>query len=126
MPRQVGSSFRRRNKKRHANHGEAANKYWNVSKQTNTKLNMQTTARLEGLHVEREIVLDSNNPVFAVKETVQNIYTLGRLCNMVQHPTLAAPFLDDQTIINCNAGSGFDQAHYKNAKENVLQWPVAK
>ena len=31
---------------------------------------MQTTAKLEGLHVERKIHFDENNAVFAVKETI--------------------------------------------------------
>jgi hypothetical protein len=108
------------------NHGEPANIHWEITSQTDYTLQMQTTAKLEGLHIEREIILDNNNPFFIVKESVQNINPLGRLYNMVQHPTLAEPFLDDGTIISCNATIGFDQSLYKNVKENILQWSKVK
>lgn len=108
------------------NHGEAANIAWTINSKTNLKLTMQTTAKLEGLHVEREIKLNENNPVYSVKEVVQNINPLGRLYNMVQHPTLAAPFLNNKTIIDCNADKGFNQLLYKNVTKNILQWPIIK
>jgi len=108
------------------NHGEAANINWNIIQQTTCKLKMQTTAKLEGLYVEREIILDESNPVFSVKEIVQNINPLGRLFNIVQHPTLAEPFLDNQTIIDCNATIGFDQSKYREAEKNSCRFPHVK
>ena len=108
------------------NHGEVANILWAVTGKNSNTLNMQTTAKLEGLYVERKIALEQNNPVFAVTENVTNINPLGRLYNMVQHPTLAAPFLDNETIVDCNADKGFDQAFYKNVADNILQWPHVK
>lgn len=109
------------------NHGQTANILWTAEENNTTGLlHMQAVAALEGLQVERTIVLDSNNPVFVVKEKVKNINPLGRLYNMVQHPTLAAPFLDNDVIVDCNASAGFDQALYKDAINNVLQWPIAK
>ncbi|MEO8712460.1 MAG: hypothetical protein ABI405_10075 [Parafilimonas sp.] len=105
------------------NHGEAANILWKETAKTNTTLHMQTTAKLEGLHVERTIELDNNNAVFAVKETITNINVLGRLYNIVQHPTLAAPFLNTSTIINCNASIGFDQIQYREAEKNSFTFP---
>lgn len=108
------------------NHGEAANIQWHISKQSNLRLTMQTTAKLEGLEIEREIILDNDNPVFWVKETVQNINPLGRLLNIVQHPTLASPFLNNETIINCNATIGFDQSQYRNAEKKYFHFPQVK
>ncbi|MEP6465714.1 MAG: hypothetical protein ABJB05_05395, partial [Parafilimonas sp.] len=108
------------------NHGEAANILWQETAKTNTTLRMQTTAKLEGLHVDRTIELDNNNAVFAVKETVTNINVLGRLYNIVQHPTLAAPFLNKSTIINCNASIGFDQTQYHEAEKNSFHFPHVK
>jgi hypothetical protein len=108
------------------NHGEAANIHWETTAKNNNELCMQTTAKLEGLHVERTIVLDENNAVFCVEETVTNIHPLGRLFNMVQHPTLAAPFLNASTIINCNATIGFDQSKYQSAEKRSFHFPFVK
>lgn len=67
-----------------SNHGQFANILWNIeeNKQQNI-LKMKATASLEGLYIERKILLDKENPVYAVKEVVQNINPLGRLYNMV-------------------------------------------
>jgi hypothetical protein len=108
------------------NHGHFANMPWTVQYGRSYALNMQATSHLEGLKVERTITLEEEHSVYTVKEVVQNINPLGRMFNMVQHPTLAAPFLDGTTIINCNACEGFDQALYKDASNNVLQWPYAR
>ena len=108
------------------NHGEAANINWKIIQETSNKLSMQTTAKLEGLHIERNIQLDENNTAFFVEETVTNINTLGRLNNIVQHPTLAAPFLDASTIINCNATMGFDQLQYQTAEKSSYHFPNVK
>jgi hypothetical protein len=108
------------------NHGEAANIYWETTAKNNSELYMQTTAKLEGLHVERSIQLAEINAVFRVEETVTNINPLGRLFNMVQHPTLAAPFLNTSTIVNCNATIGFNQAQYQSAEKNSFNFPYVK
>src|SRR3546814_2588285 len=60
---------------------------------------MEVDCPLEGLRVRRQLRLDRRNAVFAIEETVHNIAPLGRLYNMVQHPTLAAPFLDESVVI---------------------------
>ncbi len=108
------------------NHGQIANINWTLKENLKNLLSMDVNSELEGLHVERTIVLDKNNAVYAVKEEVTNINPLGRLYNMVQHPTLAAPFLNELTIIDCNATTGFDQVSYKEAEKNILKWPYLK
>jgi len=108
------------------NHGEFANILWAKKESGNNKLGMEATANKEGLHIERIIQLDENNSVFVVKEIVTNIHPLGRLYNIVQHPTLASPFLDESTIVDCNATVGFDEAFYKEATKNNFQWPQVK
>lgn len=108
------------------NHGEAANIDWQVKASIRTKLQMEVTAAKEGLHVKRTIEMDSVSPVYMVEETVTNINLLGRMFNIVQHPTIASPFLDAETLINCNARKGFDQAKYKQAISDVIEWPNAK
>ncbi len=108
------------------NHGEPANILWTVTDKRTAGLQMQTMAAKEGLRVDRTIIVDEHSAVYAVKEIVININPLGRLYNIVQHPTLAAPFLNEATIINCNASRGFDQAFYKDILSNVIEWPLAK
>ncbi len=104
------------------NHGEAANIEWQFEV-INDNILMKADCNREGLQIERKIELDELAPLFSVTENFRNINPLGRLWNVVQHPTLAAPFLDEGTIINCNATIGFDQAHYKNAEEKTVYFP---
>lgn len=108
------------------NHGYFANIPWNVKSSSAAFVHMQATSPVEGLYIDRTINIAEDDEVYAVKEVVQNINPLGRVFNMVQHPTLAAPFLDETTIVNCNASVGFDQAFYHDIGNNVLQWPYAK
>ncbi len=109
------------------NHGQIANVLWDIKKTLSQNcLVMNAVAVLEGLSIKRKIVLDKHSAIYAVKEVVQNFNPLGRLYNMVQHPTLAMPFLDETTIIDCNASTGFDQASYKEINSNTIHWPFAK
>jgi hypothetical protein len=39
-----------------------------------------------------------------------NIGKLGRIYNMVQHPSIAPPFLDEETFVDANVGGGYSQA----------------
>jgi hypothetical protein len=105
------------------NHGEPANSRWTITGERSLELRMQTLAGKEGLAVERLLLLDAENAVYLVKESVKNINPLGRLYNMVQHPSFADPFLDETTIVDCNAAQGFDQAHYKAIPANKFEWP---
>lgn len=90
-------------------HGEAVTQKWDLQPSTQkNKIQMQVDTPLEGLHVDRLLILDKENAVFEVTEKVTNINPLGRLFNMVQHPTLAKPFLTGSTVVNCNADHGFN------------------
>ena len=75
------------------NHGEPANINWTIMKKSDFSLQMETIALKEGLKVSRTLTLDKHNPIYAVKEMITNINPLGRLYSIVQHPTLAQPFL---------------------------------
>src|SRR4029078_5209460 len=70
--------------------------------------------------------MDEQSPVYSVRELVTNINPLARLFNIVQHPTLAAPFLNEATVVDCNGTKGFDQAFYKNISTNQIEWPAAR
>jgi hypothetical protein len=101
------------------NHGQVANILWNELQQNDEQLfRMHVNSELEGLYVKREIKLHKENAVFTTKETVINTQPLGRLYNMVQHPTLAYPFLDDAILINCSGTKGFDQSN----NHQIFNW----
>merc|ERR1719193_657451 len=99
-------------------HGEASQVEWNVVSQTPAaamgaarwaKVSMEATLPMAGLQVVREVALSSIAAMALVHEKVTNIAPLGRVYNMVQHPSLGAPFLDDSTRVDCNGRRGFAQ-----------------
>lgn len=105
-------------------HGQIANILWEAGKYDHLQLEMQAHSQLEGLQIQRNIQLDKDSPVYTVTEEVTNTNPLGRLYNMVQHPTLGRPFLDHATVINCNADIGFDHNFRKEPEKYVSSWPV--
>lgn len=105
-------------------HGEAVTQKWDLQPSTQkNKIQMQVDTPLEGLHVDRLLTLDKENAVFEVTEKMTNINPLGRLFNMVQHPTLAKPFLTGSTVVNCNADHGFNYMLNKKPMDYAVQWP---
>ena len=105
------------------NHGQFANIMWNELQQNDDLLlRMHVNSELEGLYIKRELKLHKEHAVFTTKETVINPQLLGRLYNMVQHPTLACPFLDDTVIVDCNGTKGFDQSNI----HQDFNWHCAK
>lgn len=111
--------------KGHIKHGDFNQLEWSAT--TNEmRASMSAHSNLEGLNIKREIELDASAAVLLVRETVQNTHTVGRLYNMMQHPTLAAPFLDRDTIVDCNAVIGFDYA-FEHYNDSVFEtWPQIK
>lgn len=108
--------------KGHIKHGNFNQLEWRAT--TNGMHAILTAqSQLEGLNIEREVEIDASAAVLLVKESVQNTHTIGRLYNMMQHPTLAAPFIDANTMVDCNVTRGFDYAfeHYNEIKFG--NWP---
>lgn len=106
------------------NHGEPANIEWQLKESSDNRLRMEATAHSEGLHIERQMILDEDVALCQVEETVTNINSLGRLYQLVQHPTIAAPFLNENTTINSNATSGFDYNYGDEPSKHVVKWPL--
>jgi len=81
---------------------------------------------MAGLEVRRTVRLARNAACFIVSETVTNRNKLGRPYNMVQHPTIGPPFLDETTLVDANAGKGFMQSSpMPNPEEPAISWPAA-
>jgi hypothetical protein len=110
--------------------GEVNTETWThevIETENARKMVMNCVAPLERLDVTREIVMPASGNYFMVKETFKNNLNIGRLSNIVQHATIAAPFLTETTIINTNATLGFDQrANYDKLEEESFEWPDGK
>lgn len=104
-------------------HGHFANTLWTCSLSERGSLKMHAESGLEGLKIDRSIQMDEHVGLYIVSETVMNINSLGRLYNMVQHPTLAPPFLNNNTTIQCNALKGFHYKNYADPESNASYWP---
>jgi D-hexose-6-phosphate mutarotase len=113
-------------------HGEASNVEWTIAREIEEnegvfKAEMRAKLPKAGLSVRRIIQMSRLNMVFKVREEVTNDNALGRVFNIVQHPTIAPPFLDENTIVNCNGKRGFAQGGALPMPEEPSDdWPNAR
>ena len=107
-------------------HGEATKVAWAVLEHEPTSVQMSADLPMAGLQVERRLELAPEGAWFYVVETVTNRNKLGRVYNMVQHPTLGPPFLDDTVVVDSNATQGFMQGgSMPNPEQPSVAWPNA-
>jgi hypothetical protein len=112
-------------------HGEASRVAWRVINQptrqgVNQVADMSASLPLAGLEVARHIRLSTDAALFVITERVTNRNQLGRIYNMVQHPSIAPPFLDERTLVDANARSGFMQSSpLPNPEQPKVEWPNA-
>lgn len=104
--------------------GEPSNVWWHLKEQASQSLVMRCTAKLEGFEVERRVSLSSNAPLLIVTEEFLNKLNIIRNLPIVQHATLAAPFLDTLVKIQSNASKGFNQKFVPgNFLKYESNWP---
>lgn len=112
-------------------HGEAAWVTWKVLHEPGAgehgiEAELGATLPMAGFEVKRRMRLLNDGAVMAVSESVTNRNKLGRVYNMVQHPTIAPPFLDETTVVDANARKGFMQSSpLPNPEEPTVYWPQA-
>jgi hypothetical protein len=112
-------------------HGEASRVLWRVltppaAKGDRVEATMAASLPLAGLEVTRRIHISTAAPFFVVMERVTNRNKLGRIYNMVQHPTIGPPFLDEETLVDTNAKTGFMQnSPLPNPEQPSVEWPNA-
>ena len=112
-------------------HGEASRVKWQVGLQPENKddwvqTEMAAFLPLAGFEVKRLIRLSAKHAFFTVREEVTNTNKLGRIYNMVQHPTIGPPFLDETTVVDANARKGFmAYSPLPNPEEPAVYWPQA-
>ncbi len=107
-------------------HGEASNVRWTVDSDSREEAVMSAHLPKAGLTVRRTIKVSAGATAFSVREEVTNENQLGRVLNIVQHPTIAPPFLDETTIVDCNGQKGFAQGgSLPTPEEPSFEWPAA-
>ena len=107
-------------------HGEATRVEWKVLSASKTQAEMSAYLPMAGLEVRRQIKLADREAALTVSETVTNRNKLGRVYNMVQHPTIGPPFLDESTVVDSNGRRGFMQSSpMPNPEEPAVWWPQA-
>ncbi|MEX2304034.1 MAG: hypothetical protein WD733_24020 [Bryobacterales bacterium] len=112
-------------------HGEVTRVRWNLLREPassggSIEAEMAAALPLAGLSIKRRIRLAAKQALLTVTEEVTNTNKLGRLYNMVQHPTIGPPFLDAATVVDANAGQGFMQSSpLPNPEEPSVRWPQA-
>lgn len=92
-----------------SNHGQFANMYWTPGTKSEHSLHMHAQSNMEEMQVNRVIELSQDAAFFTVSESIINKSASGKNFNIVQHPTLAAPFLSGDLLIGCNGTTGFQQ-----------------
>ena len=106
-------------------HGEATRVRWKLDNAAGTEARMSASLPMAGLTIERTAKL-AGAAALRVTETVANRNKLGRLYNLVQHPSIAPPFLDESTVVDSNARKGFMQSSpLPNPEEPPVWWPQA-
>lgn len=112
-------------------HGEATHVEWSPSIVSETPppptvAVLAADLPLAGIKVERRIEISTRHPIFKVSESIQNRNKLGRVLNIVQHPTIAPPFLQASTIVDCNGRRGLAQSDRPPAPTHpATLWPRA-
>jgi len=113
-------------------HGEVNTQKWELLDNPQKKDGfasclMRCMLPMGGLQLTRKIELAKDEPVFFVTEEIKNLNKNGRMFNIVQHVTLAPPFLDQSTLFDNNTVKGFEDREdgSLNQEETVLKWPEA-
>ena len=113
-------------------HGEVNTESWELLTPSHTDngrpaSSMTCKLPMAGLQLTREIELSADEPVFYVTENISNLNKNGRIFNIVQHVSIAPPFLDKSTLFDNNALQGFEDRNdgSLNQDEIILKWPQA-
>lgn len=105
-------------------HGEAPRVEWRRLGGNAAEAEMSARLPLARMAVKRTVKLEGSTAL--VTEAVTNEAPMGRVFNMVQHPTIGPPFLDETTVVDANARQGFMQSSpMPNPELPTVVWPQA-
>ncbi len=106
-------------------HGEAHAERWTILEQTEHSLCVQCDLPLVKMSVVREYHLYPDSAVCCITDRFKNNNPFEKPYNILLHPSLGAPFLDDQVLVDCNADTGF--VNTKKVAElpgKTVAWPA--
>lgn len=110
-------------------HGEATSVEWEVLAQFtdddgNQHLKMRCTLPVAQMQLVREYCLFKDSAVCRITDRIKNLNTFVKHYNIVQHPSLAPPFLDESVVVDCNGGRGFwNTRSFDDMPGTVMDWP---
>ncbi len=113
-------------------HGEVNTQSWKLLaapqiKDGTSTCSMMCQLPMAGLQLTRKIEISVDEPVFYVTEEIKNLNKNGRMFNIVQHVSIAPPFLNKSTLFDNNSLQGFEDRGdgSLNQDETILKWPQA-
>ncbi len=114
------------------NHGEATQVWWDAlpdqrSGKGQFRIGLAAKLPMAGISVERYASMQQGSAVVLVEEIVANTNPIGRIYNIVQHPTIGPPFLDTETVVDSNGTRGFMQERpMPHPEKPEIHWPMAQ
>ena len=113
-------------------HGEVNTQVWELLNEPHVINGLSTssimcTLPMAGLQLTRKMEVSADEPVVFIKEEIKNLKKNGRMFNIVQHVSLAPPFLDKSTLFDNNTLQGFEDKEdgSLNQDETIFKWPQA-
>lgn len=108
-------------------HGPFAAGKWKKEADAKNSAVISATHKDVGLTINKAIHLHHIQPIYRVNEQIENILKTPVAFNLVQHPTLQAPFLNEETIIQSNATKGLLQENLVAGHlHQATNWPFLK
>jgi hypothetical protein len=106
--------------------GEQTGKKWTAQRQDGRKVFMESSSPSDGIEISRVVEFHESKPQFLVVESFKNFTSEGRATNVFQHATIGPPFLNEHTLINSNAGYGFNSEYeYPDPYRHEFEYPDA-
>jgi hypothetical protein len=113
-------------------HGEATSEIWELLGQSvdtngNLLLRMRCQLPIAKMSLVREYCLFKDSSVCRVIDRFKNNNTFRKSYNILQHPSLGAPFLDETVLVDCNGETGFMNSKILTEMPGpILSWPEVR
>ncbi len=106
--------------------GEQTGKDWSVEREDDQIIRMESSSPTDSIEISRMMKIHESSSQFLVIESFKNISVNGRATNVLQHATIGPPFLNESTITNTNAKSGFYfKFEYPDPHWYQYEFPIA-
>ena len=112
-------------------HGEATSVRWKILEQSTTKtgtlLRVSCDLPIAKMSVTREYFLSPDSSVCRITDHFKNRNLTEKDYNILQHPSLGPPFLDESVLLDCNASEGFINSKVTAELPGpTVGWPAIK